>query len=70
MNSKISFERCLVTAIPIKSSEVPAESQLIAFVEKDLPTDDVFHKAFLAGAVFYGSEKQPISPRIQDYLLT
>ncbi|KAL9047060.1 MAG: hypothetical protein Q9214_000267 [Letrouitia sp. 1 TL-2023] len=69
-NHKISFERRLITAIPIKSGEVPTESQLITFVEEALPTDDVFHKAFLTGVVFYGSEDHPISPRMQDYLST
>lgn len=46
------------------------ESQLIEFVKMALHADNVFHKAFLTGVVFYGSENQPINSRMQDYLTT
>lgn len=67
-NREISLERRLVTAIPIKSNGVSTESQLIAFVEAALHADDVFHKAFLSGVIFYGGDDQHVSPGMQDYL--
>lgn len=67
-NREISFERRLITALPIKPNEVSTESQLIAFVEEALHTDDVFHKAFLSGVLFYGGGDQPVSPGMQNYL--